>query len=305
MRICSLLPSATEIVFSLRLGDQLVAVTHECDFPAEATRLPKITRSSIDHSGSSSRQIDTHIAQALHRGSSIYELDQELLKELDPDLILTQELCDVCAVAYGAVQEAVRVLDGERKILSLEPTSLGDILQSIQQVGQFTGLPERAAHLLKELQKRIDRVRTVAASASHQPRVFAMEWLDPPFVAGHWVPEMVDLAGGSDGLGRRGSPSFTASWDQIAAYSPEIIVLMPCGFDLDRTIKEVDRVGFPDEWYRLEAVRSGQVYAVDGSAYFNRPGPRIVDGLEILAEIIQPQLFPRQWSPEGGRVFKI
>lgn len=299
MRICSLLPSATEIIYSLRLGDQLVAVTHECDFPAGATRLPKITRSSIDHSGSSSRQIHTHITQALHRGSSIYELDQELLKELDPDLILTQELCDVCAVSYGAVQEAVRVLDGERKILSLEPTSLGDILQTIQQVGQFTGVPEQAARLVEELQKRIDHVRTIAASASRQPRVFAMEWLDPPFVAGHWVPEMVHLAGGRHGLGRRGSPSLTVSWDQITDCSPEIMVLMPCGFDLDRTIKEVDRVGFPQEWHRLEAVRSGEIYAVDGSAYFNRPGPRIVDGLEILAEIIQPQLFPRQSPPES------
>lgn len=297
MRICSLLPSATEIVFSLGLGDHLVAVTHECDFPLETTRLPRITRSAIDQSGSSSREIDTHISQAVHGGSSIYELDRDLLRKLDPELILTQELCDVCAVSYGVVQEAVRILEGDRKVLSLEPTCLSEILQSIEQVGRFTGVEERASRLVQELQKRIDGIGATAATASSRPRVLALEWLDPPFVGGHWVPEMVDVAGGTDGLGRKGSPSFSVSWDQIADYDPEIIVALPCGFTLDRTIKEMGRVAFPEAWSHLGAVCAARVYAVDGSAYFNRPGPRIVEGLEILAEIIHPQLFPQEAAP--------
>ena len=286
MRICSLLPSATEIVCALGLGDQLVAVTHECDFPPEVGTLPPITRSAIDHSGSSSREIHHHISQAVHTGSSIYDLDQNLLKELQPDLILTQELCQVCAVSYGSVQEAVRRLEGERTVLSLEPTTLSEILQTVEQVAKFTGLTEKA----------------LAASADSRPRVFAMEWLDPPLVGGHWVPEMIEAAGGTNRLGSTGSPSFKISWSQISQYDPQIIVLMPCGFNLARTQEEATQVEFPPEWHSSEAATSGRVYAVDGSSYFNRPGPRIVDGLQILAEIIHPELFPRQspihaWQP--------
>ena len=301
MRICSLLPSATEIVYSLGLGDRLVAVTHECDYPSVAASLPAITRSAIDHTGSSSGEIHTHVSRSLHSGSSIYDLDQELLQKLDPDLVLTQELCEVCAVSYGQVQKAVRLLKGERKVLSLEPTSLRGILDSIQEVGEVAGVAASAAAVVQGLQDRIDRVASTAEGASTRPRVFAMEWLDPPFVGGHWVPEMIRLAGGTDGLGREGHHSTVASWERIADYNPEIVVFMPCGFDLERNLQEMSRTSFPEPWRRLEAVRSGNIYGVDGSAYFNRPGPRIVDGLEILAEVLHPDLFPRTKPPQAWR----
>jgi len=293
LKICSLLPSATEIVFALERGDQLVAVTHECDFPLEAARLPVITRSALDHRTRSSGEIHNHISSAVHAGSSIYVLDQDLLERLNPDLILTQELCDVCAVSYEVVKKAVHRLEGHRRILSLEPTSLGGILETVEQVGEATGAQERAVAVVRELQKRIDRTTARAQTASGRPRVFAMEWLDPPFTAGHWVPEMIRLAGGRDVLAQEGRPSSKIDWSRIADSDPEIIVLMPCGFTLERTSDEFAKVTLPDEWLGLTAVRSRHVYAVNGSAYFNRPGPRIVEGLEILAEIMHPELFPR------------
>lgn len=297
--ICSLLPSATEIVFALGLGDRLAAVTHECDFPPEAARLPVITRSTLDdHETRRSHDIHTHISTALHSGSSIYLLDRHLLERLAPDLILTQELCDVCAVSYETVKQAVRRLPGRATILSLEPTTLRGILDTIRQVGEATGTSARAASLVRELE---DRAETIAGRAqqpaSGRPRVFAMEWLDPPFTAGHWVPELVRLAGGRDELAREGYPSAQMSWSRIADCDPEIIVLMPCGFTLDRTREEFARVTLPKEWRGLRAVRSGRVYAVHGSAYFNRPGPRIVMGLQILAEIIHPEVFTRTTPP--------
>ena len=189
MQICSLLPSATEIVYALGLGDRLVAVTHECDHPPEAASLPAITRSAIDHTGSPSIEIHRHVTQSVHSGSSIYYLDQELLGKLDQDLLLTQELCDVCAVSYDVVQKAVRLLEGERKVLSLEPTSLGGILGTIEEVGRVAGVPGNATAVVRGLQERINRVASIARGASARPRLFAMEWLDPPFVGGHWVPE--------------------------------------------------------------------------------------------------------------------
>ena len=293
LKICSLLPSATEIVFALGRGADLVAVTHECDFPPEAARLPVITRSALEHRTHGSREIHNHISSAIHAGSSIYVLDRDLLERLNPDLILTQELCDVCAVSYEVVERAVHRLEGQRVILSLEPTSLGGILETVEQVGEATGTQARAGAVARELQQQIDQIAVRTQTASGGPRVFAMEWLDPPFTAGHWVPEMIRLAGGRDELAQEGCPSSQIDWSRIAEHDPEIIILMPCGFTLERTSEEFARVTLPDEWRGLSAVRSRQVYAVNGSAYFNRPGPRIVEGLEILAEIMHPELFPR------------
>ena len=301
MRICSLLPSTTEIVYALGLGDRLVAVTHECDYPPEAASLRAVTRSAIDHAGISSREIHSHVSRSVHSGSSIYHLDQELLNEMDPDLILTQELCEVCAVSYTEVRKAVRILEGDRSILSLESTSLGGILESIAEVAHAAGVAATGAEVVGGLQERIDLVASRAQGASTRPRVFAVEWLDPLFIGGHWVPEMVRLAGGTDGLGREGQHSTVVSWEQVAEYDPEIVALMPCGFNLERNLEETGRSAFPESWRGLKAVRAGQVYAVDGSAYFNRPGPRIVDGLEILAEIVHPEIFPRTKPPEAWR----
>ena len=301
MRICSLLPSATEIVYALGLGDHLVGVTHECDYPSEAARLPSVTRNVLDHSASSSEEINRHVALAAHEGSSIYHLDQAVLERLNPDIILTQELCKVCAVSYSEVRAAARLLPGDRTVLSLEPTSLHGILTNIEEVGRVAGVLAQARGLMQRLQERIDEVASRAAKTTSRPRVLTIEWLAPVFIGGHWVPEMVRLAGGTDVLGQEGRHSTIVTWEQIAACDPEIVVLMPCGFNPTRTETELRRTHFPDVWQSLAAVRSGRVYAVDGSAYFNRPGPRIVDGLEILAEIIQPDLFARTKPPEAWR----
>ncbi len=303
MRICSLLPSATEIVFALGLEDQLVAITHECDVPEGAGSLPIITRSTMDHATLGSRDIHNHVTEAMHRGSSIYWLDQALLERLDPDLILTQELCEVCAISYEEVARAVHRLEltlpGKRTVLSLEPHDLAGILQIIELVGDAAGVHERAALLTRSLRERINRTASIAQGASIRPRVFAMEWLDPPYTAGHWVPEMIRLAGGRDELSREGAPSVQVSWEEIARYDPDIVVLMPCSFGLERTIKEFSAVQLPAAWQRLNAVKFRRVYAVEGATYFSRSGPRTIDGLEILAEIIHPELFPRTSSPDA------
>ena len=292
MRICSLLPSATEILFSLGLGDQVVAVTHECDYPPEARHLPVVTRTAISND-LGSREIDRHVTHAAHTGSSIYALDQELIERLDPDLILTQELCDVCAVSYETVRSTVQRLSGHRTVLSLGPTTIEGILETIEQVGEAAGVPERAAAVVGGMKQRIGLVAATAATASLRPRVFAMEWLDPPYTAGHWVPHMVRLAGGLDALGREGGFSSQTTWAAIARWDPEILVLMPCSFHLNRTLEELAGLARPAEWRQLTAVRAGRVYAVDSAAYFSRSGPRAAAGLEILGEIIHPELFPR------------
>jgi len=303
MRICSLLPSGTEIVFALDLGDQLVAVTHECDVPARAGTIPIITRSTFDQATRGSRDIHNHVTEAMHRGSSIYSLDRELLERLDPNLILTQELCEVCAISYEEVVKAVHRLEvtlpGKRTILSLEPHDLAGVLHSIEQVGDAAGVHERASALVQTLRDRIKHIASMAHAAPIQPRVFAMEWLDPPFTAGHWVPEMIRLAGGRDEMSREGTPSVQVSWEEIARYDPDILVLMPCSFSLERTINEFAALHVPEAWHHLQAVKSARVYAVEGATYFSRSGPRTVDGLQILAEIMHPELFPRTSPPNA------
>lgn len=292
MRICSLLPSATEIVYALGLGDRLVAVTHECDTPPEAATKPRITRSAIDPATLTSAQIDALVAEHVHEHRGIYQLDRALLEQLDPDLILTQELCEVCAVSYDEVQRAARTLYGERRILSLEPTTLDGVLETILVVGEATGTADRAAELVAALRARIEAVRRHVSASNRQPRVACVEWLDPPFVGGHWVPEMVAGAGGTDVLGHAGERSFRLTWDAVIAAAPDVVVLMPCGFGIERTVTEFRHVALPAAWHALPAVRSGQVWAVDANAHFSRPGPRLVDGLETLAAILHPHLFP-------------
>ena len=301
-RICSLLPSATEIVYALGLGNRLVAVTHECDYPADAASRPAVTSAGFNPASMSNRDIHNHVTANVHSGSSIYTLDQPLLEQLNPDLILTQELCDVCAVSYDVVQDAVRHLHGDNTVLSLEPTSLAAILDTIAQVGDATGTSEQAAEVVRGLRARIQAVEECARLAAERPRVFTMEWMDPPFAGGHWVPEMVRLAGGVAGIVPEGQPSREVTWEVVAAFDPEVIVVMPCGYHLDALELEFRLTPFPAAWGDLKAVRRGQVYAVDATSYFSRPGPRAVDGLEVMAEILHPELFPRQrpldaWRP--------
>ena len=281
LKICSLLPSGTEILYSLGLGDQVVAVTHECDYPAEAAAKLKITEDLISHTRMSSSEIDHTVAVNVGRHGSIYRLKEDLLEALSPDLIITQELCEVCAVSYKEVKKAARVLNGRTRIVSLEPNSLNDVFETILLIGELAGCKDAAENNVRGLKSRIDRVRQ-RVQGLRRPRVYAMEWLDPPFSAGHWVPEMVEIAGGEEVLGRAGMKSQRINSDAVLAANPEIIVLMPCGFSLERTIEEYRRIEFLPGW-------SGQVYAVDGSSFFNRSGPRLIDGVEILADIFHPK----------------
>ena len=278
MRIVSLLPSATEIVFALGLGDQLVGVTHECDYPSKALSKPRVTSTALPASALSSREIDDGINALLDAGKSIYHLDRDLLEELQPDLILTQELCDVCAVAYAEVNRVAASVSSKPRVVSLEPNNLEQVLASIRTVGALTGRAGGAELYVASLRQRLD---SVVSTAARRPRVYCMEWLDPPMRAGHWVPEMVELAGGEESFSNRDQPSTKTSWAEIEAYAPEIVVLMPCGFDLPRTIDEGPLVRD-----RLLAAGARQIWAVNGSAYFSRPGPRLVDGVEILAHIL-------------------
>lgn len=300
MRIVSLLPSTTEIAFALGLGDQVVAVTHECDYPPAARGRPVITASALDHGSASSEEIDAAVRGQLRDGLSIYSLDQAMLERIRPDLILTQALCEVCAVSFGAVERAVAAVGVAPRVLSLEPADLEGILGSIIAVGSATGRREAALELVAGLRARVEAVRERAAQAAHRPRVACLEWFDPPFGPGHWLPELVAIAGGRPGLGRAGEPSRRISWGDVIAFAPEVIVLTPCGFDLDRTVHEAGEI-LPHRmgWSALPAVRAGRVYAVDGNSYFSRPGPRIVESLELLARLIHPELFAG-WGPHDG-----
>jgi iron complex transport system substrate-binding protein len=288
MRIVSLLPSATELLFAVGAGADVVAVTHECDHPAGATRLPAVTRNVLDDDGQPSAAIDRHISSARHQGSSIYALDEAMLAELRPDLIVTQELCDVCAVAYRDVARAVRRLPGEIEVLSLEPASLDDILATVLSVGAATGHEGGAADLGATFAARIAAVDALP-SPPGAPSTVCVEWTDPIMAGGHWVPEMVRRAGGRDPLGREGEPSRYVEWDEVLAAQPEVMVLMPCGFRLERTVELAAEITGRPGFDGLPCARSGRVAAVDGSSYFNRPGPRIVDGLEILAAILRTE----------------
>jgi iron complex transport system substrate-binding protein len=285
-----LLPSATEIVFALDEGHSLVGVTHECDYPLEADKIPKVTRSNIP-GGLSSQQIDSAVNHALEATGTLYELDLPLLDQLRPDLILTQRLCDVCAVSYDRVQEAAKSLKSHPVVLNLEPHSLNEILETILVVGKAIGRPAASNALLESLQSRINAVRDKTKTLSHRPRVFCMEWISPPYCAGHWMKELVEIAGGCDDLARLHQPSRRIDWSKVVAYAPEVMVLACCGLNLQRCQAEKARLAECEGIYDLPAVKAGRIYATDGSAYFSRPGPRIVESLEILAHLIHPKLF--------------
>ena len=297
IRICSLLPSTTEIVCELGLKENLVGITHECDYPAEIRDVQVVTKSLIDHTGSTSSQINTHISEALHKGSGIYAIDNEALSKVDPNIILTQELCEVCAVSYSMVEESVRTLRGNQKILSFEPSNLEGILDSILQIGKQTNTESKASSIVGQAHSRLDFIKSQSLKSSAKPRVLGLEWLDPPFIGGHWVPEMIEIAGGTPALGKHEEPSRQVTWEEVSKSSPEIIVLMVCGFDLARTIEEFDLLKDSDFWKTY----GGKIYAVDGSAYFSRPGPRIIDGVELLGEIINPNIFSRKTDSNAWR----
>jgi iron complex transport system substrate-binding protein len=285
MRIVSLVPSATEMLFALGLGDDLIAVTHECDHPVEARKLPRVTRDILPNNLSSA-EIDAAVKERSLAGESIYELDAELLNELQPDLIVTQSLCAVCAVADGDVRALAEEIDSQPMVISLDPTTLGEILGDYRTLAQATDTKDEAVDLIREASARIDRVRIATRNAS-RPKVVALEWLDPPFAAGHWVPQLIDFAGGEDMLGFAGEPSEEIRWEDIKAHQPDIVLVMPCGFDAEIAHREAEM-----HREQLAALGASKVVAVDGNAYFSRPGPRVIDGLELLAELIHPEIFP-------------
>jgi iron complex transport system substrate-binding protein len=285
MRIVSLVPSATEMLYALGLGPDLVAVTHECDYPADARELPKVTRDVLP-TGLSAAEIDAAVKERTLAGQSIYELDEDALNELAPDLIVTQALCSVCAVSYDDVRAIADELESQPMVVSLDPHTVGEVLGDARTLAQATDRKAAAVDLIAEASARIDRIR-VATRNVRRPRVVALEWLDPPFVAGHWTPQLIAFAGGDDLLGFPGENSEERTWEELAAVSPDIVIVMPCGYDAEIAHREA-------EMHRdqLAALGAGEIVAVDASAYFSRPGPRIVDGLELLAHILHPELFP-------------
>lgn len=299
MKIVSLLPSATEVVFALGLGDQLEAVTYECDHPAEARTKPVVSETALPQDRPlSAAEVDHLVGGYMDRRESIYRLDTERIARIQPDLILTQDLCRVCAVPAGQIQAALDRLGCRAEVLSLDPHSLDEILDGIVAVGRATGSEARANELATELRARIDRIRT-AASRLLTIRTLALEWSDPPYVAGHWIPGMIRLAGGESLLNEPGDPSRTIMWRAVADAAPEVVVFMPCGYYLEDAEVEAQSLFEIPDFAETPAARSGTVFATDATSYFSRPGPRIVDGLEILAWCMHPDAFP---APPPDRV---
>jgi iron complex transport system substrate-binding protein len=283
MRIVSLVPHATELLFALGLGDDVVAVTHECDHPAPALELPRVTRDRLPP-GLSAGEIDAAVRASVAGEGTIYELDTELLHELEPDLIVTQELCPVCAVTYDEVVKEAEQIASCPKVIALDPKTIGETMGDIRTVAAATGARDAALDLVARQRARIDRVR-VAVKDAERPTVAAVEWFDPVFIAGHWTPQLIELAGGIDVLGFAGEHSEQTTWEAVAAVAPEIVVCMPCGYDAPRSLQEAEQ--FAAE---LRSTGARRVVAVDAAAYFSRPGPRLVDGLELLGHLLHPEL---------------
>ena len=290
-RIVSFLPSATEMVCALGLADQLVGITHECDYPAETKGKPIVVRNVLPIEEMSQSEIDVAVAQRIGQGNSLYQVDEKLLKELAPDLILTQDLCQVCAPSGNEVAQVLNLLPNKPQVLWLTPSTLEQIAGNLRDLGEATGRAERAAELIAEGRARVEEIARVTRTLSNRPRVFCMEWLNPIYCSGHWVPEMVKLAGGVDALSCEGEDSARISWNQVVEWAPEVLIVTPCGFNLEKVMEQSRQLVDYPGWSELPAVREGRVYAVDANSYFARPGPRVVEGTELLAHLIHPKLF--------------
>ena len=292
-RIVSFLPSATEMACALGLADSIVGITHECDYPPEIKSKPVVVRNVLPIEKMSQSEIDRAVADRIREGQSLYEIDEQLLRELAPDLILTQNLCQVCAPSGNEVSQVLKALPKAPQILWLTPQSLSEIFDNVRDLGAATDRTAEAEALVDDCKRRLDSLRAQTSTVGYRPRVFCMEWLDPVYASGHWVPELVKIAGGVDELGRERGESVRISWDEIAAWAPEVLVIMPCGFNLEQTMKQVWSVfGYRSSpFFDLPAVRNNRVYAVDANSFFARPGPRVVEGAELLAQLIHPELF--------------
>ena len=283
MRIASLVPSATEMIFALGLGDQVIAVTHECDYPPEAKALPHLTRTAIP-AGLQAAQIDAAVKATVADGRALYELDEALLAELEPDLIVTQAVCAVCAVSYEDVVEVAARLPGPPRVLQQDPSTLGEMLEDVMRLGEAAAVEAAAHRLRSELEGRLATVRTAVLGAP-RPRVIALEWLDPPFVGGHWVPEMISIAGGEDVAGPPGLKSPEVAWDALADLEPDVVVAMPCGWYVEDAVAQAI-----EHWGQIEGLGAARVFAVDAASTFSRPGPRLLDGVELLGHLLHPEI---------------
>lgn len=288
MRICSLLPSATEVIAALGLSDELVGISHECDHPPSVRNVPIMVEPMIAPHGLSSAEIDQQVSQLVASGQRLYRLKDRLLRQAQPDLILSQDLCHVCAVMPDQLHDTLRSMPRQPTVLTLNPGTVHDVIDDVVRIGDATGRSTEGHRLATQLRNRLDAIRTRVQGLSHRPRVVCIEWLSPLYVAGHWIPEMVQLAGGQDVLARPGSPSRVVTWDEILAAAPDVLVVMPCGFSVERAQAELSQlIQQPGQW-RLSSDLVQHTFVVDASSYFSRPGPRLIDGVELLAALLHP-----------------
>jgi iron complex transport system substrate-binding protein len=297
-RIVSFLPSATEMVCALGLEDQLVGITHECDYPASVRGKPIVVRSAVPVETMTEAEIDKAVTERLRNGLSVYEVDDRLLRDLAPDLILTQDLCQVCAPSGNEVTHALNLLPKKPQVLWLTPKSLQQIADNVSEIGAATDRIDKAKEMNAATFAALDQIAEVTRGFSSRPRVFCMEWIDPVYCSGHWVPEMVKIAGGVDQLSRVGSDSVRVSWSDVLSWAPEVLILMPCGYHLAKVLELIPKLIALPGWFDLPAVRRKQVYAVDASSYFARPGPRVVMGTQLLAHLLHPERFA--WEGPAG-----
>ena len=297
-RIVSFLPSATEMICALGLGDRLLGVTHECDYPPEIVDKPIVVRSVLPIESMSQSEIDRAVTQRLRDGLSLYRVDEALMQEIAPDLILTQDLCQVCAPSGNEVSQLLKTLPSTPQILWLTPKSLEQIFDNLRDLGEATGRAHMAETLIAEGRARLEKIDAATRTALSRPRVFCMEWMDPVYCCGHWVPEMVRIAGGIDKLGREGADSVRIQWTDVLQWKPEVLIVMPCGFGLEKAAEQARQLSAYPGWADLPAVRNSRVYAVDANSYFARPGPRVVEGTELLAHLLHPDLF--EWNGPVG-----
>src|SRR6266851_3260758 len=300
-RIVSFLPSATEMACALRLGDQIVGITHECDYPPQVVGKPVVVRNVLPIEQMSQPEIDAAVTHRMRDGLSLYQVDEKLLQELAPDIILKQDLCQVCAPSGNEVAQALELLPNEPQILWMTPKSLEEIFDNLRELGQATDRVKEAEELIAAGRAKLEKIASITRALSQRPRVFCMEWLDPVYCSGHWMPEMVEIAGGVDALARKGTDSVRIAWNDVLEWAPEVLIITPCGFNLDKVIELTPQLFSNPGWSDLPAVRNGRVYAVDANSYFARPGPRVVEGTELLAHLIHPDLFGWEGPQEAFR----
>lgn len=297
MRICSLVPAATEVLFALGLGDSVVGITHECDWPPEAAGRPRATATLVQTGDLGSAQIDRAVAQAAGNGDPLYAIEDQVWADIQADVVVTQELCEVCALPAGEVAEAVRARPLDVEVLDYSPSTLDGILDAVAGLGSHLGAEGAADEVTSGMRGRLERISRALAGVESSPRVFVTEWLEPPYSAGHWVPDVVAVAGGTDVAGMSGEPSHRMRWTDVAALEPDVVVLAPCGFDLDRTLSEVVPLDLSAHLLGTAARQESRVFALDANATLSRPGPRVVDGAEVLAHLLHPDAYPDPGVP--------